>query len=1374
MALKAPPSDSGQLNSCLRGGSFCAATSRIGVVLPLSDSFDLSKSYPRASKPGLRKNWAHDFCSGIDSFTGDGLNSFCFSSVAARNMQLSDLCHSRSPSNTMSLSDSCNISNSSLLRQLARGAFSRTGPSPIRNPNKALLTVDSKSAEILVANEMSCKLFGYNSQDLIGQKLSFLLRKTNQSLEEALGEEHLEATGNLVMISGKVVDAVSSDGVEIPVSVWVRRLNDEGRRCLVVMEPVERLSASVTFGESGRILSCDALFANLHGYLSPEEVTGLLVTDLIPSLQIPPPCRKIPKSLRIQRATGSSRDGTTFPLSIKLNNILDLVRATEHKEHSSLLESESKFLSCFPGSERLQEQSKLSSSLEAVVPTDSTEHLKSGGHFEPKEPQSIQESRKYNVQSTVREEERWAQTVPSLGVVYSGTIWVFTAISGLLTLRSDGTIHSVNNNFALMLFGYEKAELQGKNITFLIPGFYESLCDVEESSLLLPLVEDDPSDQIECRLAEESNEPQRACSSLSSSITDACSPAGSANTLNGDHGIVNFCIPPSTEETPTGGKDPSPLLAGNVELIQEEKQRTSAGRKVEIFTGTSTRLENEESVPSTLSSPAVTSTPFSGGESTAELIGLAAQVVPQYSDFALTESEEGTTNGLLQTPSLVESPPCRNPEGHQPASALTVLCSSRIGQGDTPEKREPQTGSTRSGRLVIPQHSWNGISREEGDAKPSAGGCPVYLNGSPGTPTLDEVWPGRQNTLDLLANRYRENSSFEVVSHRSKFPVVSYPVSSLISQESSSYLNVEGESSGNLLTQAMQDLDLNGSLELVSTDLSSCSTSELLRTPSPYVVESDLEMESSEGKELPPYSAGLEEAVTTALSDLSGERQCRPLELGDQEHWTSSVPQSKDGVYLAPEGLEETSLKAENPATSTPKKQPEGQTLSTTQSEIQEGHYSGNCYHRDGSRLRVQFEIRKVELPEQQTLFCLWMVRDHLETQREAVMRMKLLLSSLNSTDFLPDVSGISLGEVIQETARGEGLRCSQDLEESQACKGEFNQKYVTISAVGKGAFGFVWRAQQRTDYEEVVVKFIRKDKILKDCWVEDPALGRVSQEIAILSRLQHHNIIKVLNVLENENFFQMVMEKHGDGLDLFEFIDRQPLLDEPLTSYIFRQLVAAVDYLRGKSILHRDIKDENIIIDTNFHIKLIDFGSAALLEPGKLFYTFCGTLEYCSPEVLMGNPYEGPELEMWSLGVALYTLLFGENPFCEVEETMEAELRPPAPVSSELQTLLSCLLHPDPQERMRLEELLQVPWLSQPINLAEYSWEEVCPARKETPLCRSVYLVEGKGCLKDSLTPRHGMYEAPTDTMDPEEDEEEGSLAALETELLKCLLSQD
>lgn len=115
-----------------------------------------------------------------------------------------------------------------------------------------------------------------------------------------------------------------------------------------------------------------------------------------------------------------------------------------------------------------------------------------------------------------------------------------------------------------------------------------------------------------------------------------------------------------------------------------------------------------------------------------------------------------------------------------------------------------------------------------------------------------------------------------------------------------------------------------------------------------------------------------------------------------------------------------------------------------------------------------------------------------------------------------------------------------------------------------------------------MIVKFINKTRIVNDCWVDDPILGKVSQEIAILTRVQHHNIVKVmgrsstvlkvaklylknanrlcifgfqvLEVFENGNYFQMVMEKHGEGLDLFEFIDMHPRLDEPLASYIFRQ----------------------------------------------------------------------------------------------------------------------------------------------------------------------------------------------------------------------------
>ncbi|NXC27346.1 PASK kinase, partial [Campylorhamphus procurvoides] len=377
--------------------------------------------------------------------------------------------------------------------------------------------------------------------------------------------------------------------------------------------------------------------------------------------------------------------------------------------------------------------------------------------------------------------------------------------------------------------------------------------------------------------------------------------------------------------------------------------------------------------------------------------------------------------------------------------------------------------------------------------------------------------------------------------------------------------------------------------------------------------------------------------------------------------------------------------------------------------EILEGTYTGNCSHRDGSQFSVLFEVKSAELQDPTLLFCVWVVKDLSQSQREAVAKTRLSLSSrASSAQSVADLSTNSLGEAIRSTSLFNNSRRAEELEGLRACEGEYAKNYSTLSLIGKGAFGFVWTARNKKDHQEVVVKFIWKEKVLEDCWVDDPDLGRVTQEIAILLRLQHPSIIKVLDVFENESFFQLVMEKHGSGLDLFTFIDNQPNLDEPLASYIFRQLVSAVGYLHCRNILHRDIKDENIVIAEDFTIKLVDFGSAAYLEPGKLFYTFCGTIEYCSPEVLAGKPYHGPELEMWSLGITLYTLVLGENPFCELEEALAAVLSPPHPVSEGLMDLMAGLLDPVPEQRMTLAVLAGHPWLQQPVNLADYTWEEV------------------------------------------------------------------
>ncbi|KAK3926668.1 PAS domain-containing serine/threonine-protein kinase [Frankliniella fusca] len=370
-----------------------------------------------------------------------------------------------------------------------------------------------------------------------------------------------------------------------------------------------------------------------------------------------------------------------------------------------------------------------------------------------------------------------------------------------------------------------------------------------------------------------------------------------------------------------------------------------------------------------------------------------------------------------------------------------------------------------------------------------------------------------------------------------------------------------------------------------------------------------------------------------------------------------------------------------------------------------EGHFIGFGKHRDGSNIEIVYQVRLVQLKCGRLLYCVWISRDCEE--EDPVYGNLTFTSSLESSAIEP-----SLGQEIQARAHCASRPSSLSIMtqcEDELIVGEYGERYTTLQQIGKGAYGFVKMAYRNEDNVLVITKFIHKKKVHEQSWVEDPVIGkRVPLEVSLLTTIKHPNIVKILDVFENDTFFQMVMEKHGAGMDLFEFVDRRPKLDEPLISYIFRQIVAAVQYLHSLKILHRDIKDENVIIDQNFHAKLIDFGSATFMSADRLFSTFYGTVEYCSPEVLAGNKYEGPELEVWSLGVTLYVLTFGENPFFDVEETLKAELRPPGTASPQLLDLLHAMLERDPTARLNMHQLCSHPWINQQVDPGQYHFQDV------------------------------------------------------------------
>lgn len=156
----------------------------------------------------------------------------------------------------------------------------------------------------------------------------------------------------------------------------------------------------------------------------------------------------------------------------------------------------------------------------------------------------------------------------------------------------------------------------------------------------------------------------------------------------------------------------------------------------------------------------------------------------------------------------------------------------------------------------------------------------------------------------------------------------------------------------------------------------------------------------------------------------------------------------------------------------------------------------------------------------------------------------------------------------------------------------------------------------------------------------------KIKREITNMKLFRHPHIIRLYEVIETKEDIFMIME-YVPGGELFDYIVTHGRLNENDARRFFQQIISGVEYCHSHMVVHRDLKPENILIDKIHNcVKIADFGLSTMMHDGDFLKTSCGSPNYAAPEVISGKLYAGPEVDVWSCGVILYTLLCARLPF--------------------------------------------------------------------------------------------------------------------------------
>ncbi|XP_055052068.2 calcium/calmodulin-dependent protein kinase kinase 1b [Misgurnus anguillicaudatus] len=349
-------------------------------------------------------------------------------------------------------------------------------------------------------------------------------------------------------------------------------------------------------------------------------------------------------------------------------------------------------------------------------------------------------------------------------------------------------------------------------------------------------------------------------------------------------------------------------------------------------------------------------------------------------------------------------------------------------------------------------------------------------------------------------------------------------------------------------------------------------------------------------------------------------------------------------------------------------------------------------------------------------------------------------------------------------TARRPTIECKRvSISDGDDCV-QLNQ-YKLKNQIGKGSYGVVKLAYNEDDDQYYAMKLVSKKKLMKQFgFTRRPPsresngsqenllkpiglLDRIYQEIAILKKLDHLNVVKLVEVLD---------DPAEDNLHLvFDLVPKGPIMEVPtdnplsedMARYYFRDVILGIEYLHYQKIIHRDIKPSNLLLGDDGHIKIADFGVSNEFE-GKdaLLSNSAGTPAFMAPETLIDQEqrFSGKALDVWAMGVTLYCFVFGKCPFHddyilglhEKIRTMPVEFPDKPVISEELSELILKMLDKVPETRITIPEIKLHPWVTldgtdllpleeEHCTVVEVTAEEVQNSVKLIPSLSAVILVK-------------------------------------------------